>query len=495
MRKTKGLLTRIASVAVVFWWLLMCAALAWKERSPRGVIFRPVGDVWQEIDDRVEWTGLYLENEKIGYASTRLKRSAEGWTIEERAFLRLAFLGLPKEVKTTTAVYTDQDFALKGYELSVESGPTLFKSRAEVRDSSLVVEIESAGRVRTSRITLQERLWTLQGLKYALALQGNLSVGRRFRVPLLDPISLKLQDVELVVESKEKKKIGGSEVEVLAVSYSWGPLKLKAWVSPEGEILEEMGYGGLRSVKESQQQAQFQGWPHGKGVDLFRAMAVPSDKEIKDPRAASVLKVRFSGADLGGLALAGGRQKVSGNVVEITKEKLQEAVSYEIPYSGSNGARDFLSPSLLVQSDDPSINSTVKTILGGTRDALAAVELLLKWVHENLEKVPTLGVPSGVEVLSTKRGDCNEHATLYASLARAAGIPTKISMGLLYQEGKFYYHAWNEVFLGQWFTVDATLGQFPADATHIKVLEGDPGAELPLVALMGRLKAEILFVR
>jgi len=193
--------------------------------------------------------------------------------------------------------------------------------------------------------------------------------------------------------------------------------------------------------------------------------------------------------------LRGPRQKVSGPDVEVTREDLEEARTYDLPHPPSKGLEPFLSPSPFIQSDDPQIRSRVSRVLNGQTDAIKAVERMVQWIHRELEKIPAVSVPSAVEVLRTLQGDCNEHAVLFAAMARAAGIPAKVSAGLLYQEGRFFYHAWNEVYLGRWISLDALLGQFPADATHIKFVEGELDQQAQLVPLIGTLKAEILAYR
>ena len=46
-----------------------------------------------------------------------------------------------------------------------------------------------------------------------------------------------------------------------------------------------------------------------------------------------------------------------------------------------------------------------------------------------------------------------------------------------------------------WITVDPTLAQLPADATHIKFVEGESFLELmPLVDLVGQLQIQIIAV-
>jgi hypothetical protein len=58
----------------------------------------------------------------------------------------------------------------------------------------------------------------------------------------------------------------------------------------------------------------------------------------------------------------------------------------------------------------------------------------------------------------------------------------------------FLYHSWNESLLdGQWTAVDPTFGQLPADATHLRLVEGEALSDLlPLVELIGRIRVSVL---
>ena len=82
---------------------------------------------------------------------------------------------------------------------------------------------------------------------------------------------------------------------------------------------------------------------------------------------------------------------------------------------------------------------------------------------------------------------------LYVALARAVGLPARAVAGLLYLDGRFYYHAWPEVYLGDaWLAVDPTLGQFPADAAHLRFTVGGLARQVELVRVIGRLTLEVL---
>ncbi len=123
------------------------------------------------------------------------------------------------------------------------------------------------------------------------------------------------------------------------------------------------------------------------------------------------------------------------------------------------------------------------------------VRKIVTWIHGNLEKRPVLSVPNAVETLANRVGDCNEHAVLLAAFARAAGIPAEVEAGVVYLRGRFYYHAWNAIYLsewGGWVTADAVLGQMPADVTHVRFIRGAADHQLDLLGLIGRVKIEIL---
>jgi transglutaminase-like putative cysteine protease len=77
-------------------------------------------------------------------------------------------------------------------------------------------------------------------------------------------------------------------------------------------------------------------------------------------------------------------------------------------------------------------------------------------------------------------------------LARAAGLPAKIMVGIAYHEGAFYYHAWPAVHVGRWVEMDPTWGQPLVDATHIRITEGELANQLELVQTVGTLTLDVL---
>jgi transglutaminase-like putative cysteine protease len=164
---------------------------------------------------------------------------------------------------------------------------------------------------------------------------------------------------------------------------------------------------------------------------------------------------------------------------------------------------EYLSATIFLPVEHPEIQAKAAALIAGASDRRDAAKRIHDWVYDNVEKRPVIGVPNGLEVLRTLTGDCNEHTALYVSLARAAGIPARIAAGVVYAEpgdgtGAFFYHAWPEVYLGgaaPWVPIDPTLNTFPADATHLKLVEGDLDRQIQIVSLIGQLDIEVLDAR
>ncbi|MGE5817208.1 MAG: transglutaminase-like domain-containing protein [Deltaproteobacteria bacterium] len=152
----------------------------------------------------------------------------------------------------------------------------------------------------------------------------------------------------------------------------------------------------------------------------------------------------------------------------------------------------YLEATPFTQSDHPRIRALAQQIVAGESDARKAALRIKDWVYVQIAKEPTVSIPNALEVLRTRKGDCNEHTVLFNALARAAGIPARTAVGVVYLRGAFYYHAWSEVWLGEWVTLDSVLNQFPADVTHIKFIEGEIDRQIDILQLIGNLKIDVI---
>jgi transglutaminase-like putative cysteine protease len=138
------------------------------------------------------------------------------------------------------------------------------------------------------------------------------------------------------------------------------------------------------------------------------------------------------------------------------------------------------------------IRDLANEINKGSTSADQTIARLIAWMDANIAK-EAVDAFSAADVLRARRGECQGHSYLFAAFARALGVPARVVNGIAYSEehGGFLYHTWNEAWIAGrgWRPVDATFGQAHADATHVKLIEGETAAELlPLVNLVGRVR-------
>src|SRR5207245_10693588 len=118
-------------------------------------------------------------------------------------------------------------------------------------------------------------------------------------------------------------------------------------------------------------------------------------------------------------------------------------------------------------------------------------------VQARITKFESVGPHRGArEILENQDGVCREYATLFAALARAAGIPPRLCSGLMYTNGEFRWHAWNECRLTEdadgWYLFDSTREGDFVDATYIKNLQGNVADMLGLGGALARsVKVEV----
>lgn len=128
---------------------------------------------------------------------------------------------------------------------------------------------------------------------------------------------------------------------------------------------------------------------------------------------------------------------------------------------------------------DDELSKVAARAAGGSSDAWAAAAVLARAVSQRVEvKLPAVGEGSPERVWRTRRAGCRGHAGLFLALARRAGLGARLALGLVAQEGRFYWHAWVQVRVGErWYDVDPTEGEAPAKAPRILFAAGDAQVE------------------
>lgn len=493
IREMKSRFIKGIGLAIVAFWLIMMSALVFKTTSDQASQPGNSSETRTGISGPArEWMDIFLKADKVGYSLKQIQPLEEGYAIHEEIFLKLNLLGRANIVHTDTYTLVDHNFHLKYFRFRIRSGITTFEITGDVRNKWLIVKQQGGGIEK--RIRLREPLYVGSAIDYFFR-GKKLKVGQHFRFPFFDPSTMSRNTVVVSVKKKETIKVHGIRYRAYHLETGMLGQQISFWIDEKGSVLKESGLMGMTLVRSNAAAAP-RGISGKGGQDFYELAAVKADRRIPRPRQLRFLKIKMEGIEktpFHTILLNGSRQQFDKGVLEITVENPPSRRPYVLPLSKPSAAiLPYLRPEMDIESDDPALQKKAHEIVGGEKDPVVAARRILSWVYSNMEQRPVLSVPSAREVLKTMVGDCNEHAVLLTALLRAAGIPAKVCAGLVYANGKFYYHAWTEGYLGRWISMDATLNQMPVDATHIKLVEGDLEKQTAIIGLIGKLRIQVL---
>lgn len=482
---------RAARFLVVAVWLALMGVLLREQfgATAGGEAAAPSVEAGTPVSEE-SWMGVYMHGRKIGYTHHRQVPVDDGYRFEEESLLRMTVLDTTQTVRTRIEAETTPDHALRSFSVSLQSGVGDLKAQGTVDAGNVQLVMEAGGQTDRRSFPLGEPLFLPTTVRSWFAAHG-LAAGRERSFQVFDPSAMQNHVLTARVEEQAPLEVDGRKVDAWRVRESFRGIEGVVWYDGEGRVLREEGPMGLTAVAESRSTAMTAGWKEGDAFDLMAAVAVPVAVPIEAPRESERLVLRIAGT--GGLAVPDdARQTHRDGLLVVRRERLEDAGTLRLPYREERWQEN-LAPTAFLQSDHPALQNAAAEILAGETDARRAAELLRRWVFTRIEKKPLASIPNALQVLEMKSGDCNEHAVLFAALARAAGLPARVVAGAVYSDGAFLYHAWNEVWLGAgWVSVDAAFDQMPVDATHVKLLEGGPEKHAELLPVIGRLEIEVV---
>lgn len=436
----------------------------------------PVGTPKGTIPESETWMGIYQKSLKIGVSHRKISPLAEGAAFSETTLMRLNTMGMVQEIHLETTGVLNADFSLASFRSEIKSGIFRFGASGRVQGASLLFDANG----RSHILSLQSPIYLSAALWDASARAG-LSENQSLTLSILDPLTITPRPVRITALNMDRIESMGEWRAARRMSVEVMGSRQTAWIDADGNVLQEEGLMGITLRRISAEEARDSGLASGE--DLTLAVSVPADQAIADAEKLTRLVLRITGVEITGTE----RQRFDGGVLTITREALSGLS--EDSFTAPAG---FLAPAALIQSDHPLIVNRLWQIISEKDTPLSRIRKITEWVFQNIEKRPVLSVPNALETLENRMGDCNEHAVLFAAFARAAGIPARIEVGLVHLRGRFYYHAWNSVFLGRWITVDSLMNQIPADVTHVSLAAGNPENQTEILGAIGNIGISIL---
>jgi len=447
----------------------------------------------KEIATDEYWMGIYSGDKRVGYSYSTSNTNNSITKVFELTNLKINLLGKESDV------YSEGSYILEGYkilsfEYEMNSDDVNLKARGTRKGNKLNITMETVSGKTEHSLTIKQEL-ILPSLVSKLLVENNLKSGDKYKFILFEPLYLLMGIDEPLsthtIGDKEILELAGNKFETYRVDSDFIGSEITSWINERGEVIKQKFPPGLTAVRESKEDILS---GQNLSFDIVSQTSVSTNKRIKNPGSLIQMKVKLEGIDVDDAfdINDGYRQTLDGQILEIKNQPfISKDLSYDLPYD-SQEYHQYTDADFLVQSTDKEIVSATMNVLDGETNPANASKKINDWIFKTLKKYPTASLPNAKDVLKTKIGDCNEHAILFTAMARAAGIPTKTVLGLMYIDGKFVYHAWNEVYLGSWIAVDSTFGQFPADATHIKLIEGNLARSAEISKVVGKLKIEII---
>jgi len=462
---------------------------------------------------------LAVGGQQVGFASSTIDTSGSAIRVEDLLVVDVPALGVMRRTAARSRATLSRALRLQEVRVKFDGDIGRFTALGTVTgDTLLSVQLMAGRDTQVTLVPLTRPVVLPTLLPLRLAFGGELRPGKTHTIRVFDPMLLVEREVAVTGVAESTLVVADSAdydstamawvpvhfdtVRAFRIDLDAGGMRGRAWVDAQGHIVRATNPVGF-TIERSPFEIAYENFRRRDALRAARATASPGRGDVVaataiaagarlPPDTLAELRVRLNGADMRRLALTSSRQRLVADTLIVRRDSgaVLEA-RYELPASDTT-LRAFLDPEPLIQSDNARIRGRALAVIGRERNPARAAELLARWVAANVADQVTASLPSAARALAGRRGDCNEHAVLYVALARAVGLPARTAAGLAYVDGRFYYHAWAEVYLGDWVAVDPTFDQFPADAAHLRFSTGGLARQAELVRLIGRLKLEAL---
>jgi hypothetical protein len=437
---------------------------------------------------QTDFLAVYFQKERIGYVKNRLAQSPTGndLSLFEDAVLNLNILGETHIITMQIEALLSPDLLLKEFNFHLVSPFYETKASGTVNGQDIRLTIVSGKETIRDTIHLKGPPF-LPINQRGYLLSQDLKEGDKLSIPYFDPISLTGKNTVIEYKGIEKVLVRGRIHTLHHFVENFVGVRINTWLDDKGKVVKEESPAGFVFLAEPEFMATDIGTG---GTEILRSVSVPLTGSMPDYTDASRITYLLTLPEGVEFSLDKDRQQFAEHLLTLNLETLDNTGA-----TACEGLREELAATPYIQAQNKKISTLSTAITRTESSALGKVRALVDWVYNNLEKRPVLGIPDALTTLQTRRGDCNEHASLFAALARSAGIPTRVVAGVTFHEGAFFYHAWNEVCLGKgWLSLDTTTQQMPADLTHIKFVEGEIEDMVAIGALIGKLQIEVVEV-
>ena len=432
-----------------------------------------------------DYQSIYFKEKKIGYVASSSEPIEEGKIrLRQDGFMRLNVAGTHQTITLHLDAVTAEDNLLKQFSFSFRSPFYRMDADGTVEGNRVTYQLKTTSSIIKDSLTFSNPP-RIPSANRRYLLSENLEVGEKRKIPWFDPVSMTGKDSVIEYRGQDSQLIGGRVLKLHKFLESFSGARVNFWLSDNGSVVKEESPAGFVFIREPKFRALAMS---DQSEELLSAVSVRVKGSIPSGNTALARYRLFIPPDAE-LDLNSDRQHFSGDILTIQRETLPA----ETQQPNCRDQEASLAATPYVQVNAPEFTALINELIVDSDTPFEKTQKIARWVYENLDKRSVIGLPDALTTFKSRQGDCNEHASLFAALARTAGIPTNILAGVTANNGAFYYHAWNEVCLGErWISVDTTTNQIPADLTHIQFIRGDIKEQIRISSLLGNLTIEPL---
>jgi transglutaminase-like putative cysteine protease len=468
------------------------------------------------------WDSVFIAGAKVGSLHNTTQpfkdRGRDRLRVRVDLDLTLNRLGAEAKIRMRQETIETRDGAVESLEVVTFAGGQPLKLSGAVKNGRMILNIGRTGQQQT--------------LPWGPDIRGPLGVEQSLaREPLKPgerrPLKMFLTDLNAVGDFtltargiEEVQLAGGTRRPLLRVEQTTtldgkarSEFDMTLWVDPKGEVLKTSSdnLGGMVTYRTRRKDAEAPAPAAQAGVapvDQIANSIIKVSPPISRPEASRAATYRISLKDSDPAQVIPADRRQNLKPAEGKNTALLQVASPG-PDAGDPGPpaadAEYLRPNALIESADSRVVELSRQAAGDAAEPWEKVIRIESWVAANLkDKNFEVAFAPASEVARSLAGDCTEHGVLTAAMCRAAGIPARVVVGLVYARplGGFGFHLWNEVYVNRrWVAVDSAYHQTEVDATHIKLadssLDGVAPFEtfLPVVRVLGKMTIAPVEVR
>ena len=445
--------------------------------------------------EREDWLGTYYKGKKMGFTKSKTRWSPEGIVMDSTVFFKIRSKSIDQStiIKHTTRL--SPDLKLSSFSLLQEISGHRQQVEGKMEGNELRYRTKSLGYDKEKTVKFTEKTVPSSTFLINLVSEG-LKVGQRGELRLfMEPLQL-MVDLEYKILRQETMLYEGRSIDTFVIRQRFSGMETMIWVSHDGTVYRESTNMGFESVKERPQVAQKIDEAMTLSSIITMSLVKPN-KPVPRPTNTYDLVYRIHRVSSPKAIPEDHRQKIikiekqeDGNYITTLRIKSEPKIMDRTAQKKDETEQDpkYLEETAEVQSRHKMIQTLARELSADRKSKWQVAKDINLWVHLNLKK-EMVDTVTALDALLEKRGECQSHTYLFTALTRASGIPTRIVNGLVYSkeyEG-FLYHAWPEVFVGEWKAMDPTFGQDRVDATHIKLTENSNESPFHLMEFVGKI--------